>query len=59
MSSTVAVGDNLNDLSMIKVASIGVAVGNAVDALKSEADYIAVSNDEDAVAEIIEKFGYI
>lgn len=44
---------------MIKVASIGVAVGNAVDALKSEADYVAVSNDEDAVAEIIEKFGYI
>ncbi len=59
LSSTVAVGDNLNDLSMIKVASIGVAVGNAVDALKSEADYVAVSNDEDAVAEIIEKFGFI
>ena len=58
LSSTVAIGDNLNDLSMIKIASVGVAVGNAVDDLKREADYISVSNDEDAVAEIIEKFGF-
>ena len=58
LSSTVAIGDNLNDLSMIKTASVGVAVGNAVDELKKQADYVAVSNDEDAVAEIIEKFGF-
>ena len=58
LSSTVAIGDNLNDLSMIKIASVGVAVGNAVDELKMEADFIAVSNNEDAVAEVIEKFGF-
>lgn len=59
MNSTVAIGDNLNDLSMIRAASIGVAVGNAVEALKKEADYVSVSNDEDAVAKVIEKFGFV
>ncbi len=58
ISSTVAVGDNLNDLSMIEAASIGVAVGNAVDELKAAAGYVSASNDCDGVAEIIEKFGF-
>lgn len=58
LSSTVAVGDNINDLPMIKAASVGVAVGNAVDGLKSVADYVSVSNNDGAVAEIIEKFGF-
>ncbi len=58
LSSTVAVGDNLNDLPMIKAASVGVAVGNAVEGLKSVADYVSVSNNDGAVAEIIEKFGF-
>lgn len=58
LSSTVAIGDNLNDLSMIKIASVGVAVGNAVEDLKKEADYVTVSNNEGAVAKIIEKFGF-
>ena len=58
LSSTVAVGDNLNDLSMIKIASVGAAVGNAVDGLKKEADYVSATNNDDAVAEIIEKFGF-
>ena len=58
LSSTVAIGDNLNDLSMIKIASVGVAVGNAVEDLKREANYITVSNNDDAVAKIIEKFGF-
>ncbi|MCM1438940.1 MAG: Cof-type HAD-IIB family hydrolase [Roseburia sp.] len=54
-----AVGDNLNDLSMIEAAGVGVAVGNAVDGLKNAADFIAPTCDEDAVAAVIEKFGYI
>ena len=58
MSDTVSIGDNLNDLSMIKSASVGVAVGNAVDDLKRVADYVSASNNDDAVAEIIEKFGF-
>lgn len=53
-----AVGDNLNDLSMIKAAGVGVAVGNAVQDLKEQADFVTVTNNEGAVARVIEKFGY-
>ncbi|MDE6442056.1 MAG: Cof-type HAD-IIB family hydrolase [Clostridia bacterium] len=59
MQSTVAIGDNLNDLSMIKNANIGVAVGNAVEELKIEADCVTVSNNEGAVAKIIKKYGFV
>lgn len=58
VEKTCAVGDNLNDLSMVEAAGVGVAVGNAVHGLKEKADFIAVTNDEGAVAEVIEKFGY-
>ena len=58
MASTVAIGDNLNDLTMIKAANTGVAVGNAVQGLKDAATYVSVSNNECAVAKIIEKFGF-
>ncbi|MDE7380154.1 MAG: Cof-type HAD-IIB family hydrolase [Clostridia bacterium] len=55
---TCAVGDNLNDLSMIEEAGYGVAVGNASNGLKAKAKYITVSCDENAVARVIEEFGY-
>jgi hypothetical protein len=58
IADTVAVGDNLNDLPMIEKAGVGVAVGNATAELKKYADYITVTNDEGAIAKIIEKFGY-
>ena len=58
MDSTVAIGDNLNDLPMIKEAGIGVAVGNAVQGLKDAADIVTVSNNDGAVAKIIEKYGF-
>lgn len=58
IEKTVAVGDNLNDLSMIKAAGMGVAVGNAVDALKEAADFVSETNNEGAIAQIIEKFGF-
>ncbi|MDE7329899.1 MAG: Cof-type HAD-IIB family hydrolase [Clostridia bacterium] len=54
----VACGDNLNDLSMIRVAGVGVAVGNADIAVKAEADFVSTSNNEDAIAQIIEKYGF-
>ncbi|MGN0814247.1 MAG: Cof-type HAD-IIB family hydrolase [Candidatus Coproplasma sp.] len=58
IQKTVAIGDNLNDLSMIQAAGVGVAVGNAVQELKDQADFVSVTNDEGAVAQVIEKFGY-
>lgn len=43
---------------MIEAAGIGIAVGNAVRELKKKADYVAVTNDEGAVAQVIKLFGY-
>lgn len=58
IEKTVAAGDNLNDLSMIEVAGVGVAVGNATPELKAAADFISVSNNDGALAQIINKYGF-
>ncbi|MBQ8229563.1 MAG: HAD family phosphatase [Clostridia bacterium] len=58
LDKTVAVGDQLNDLSMILTAGLGIAVKNAVDELKKQATVLGYSNDEDAIAKIIENYGY-
>ena len=55
-SDVIACGDGFNDVSMIRFAGLGVAMANAQDAVKREADYITLSNDEDGVAHVIEKF---
>ncbi len=52
----IAIGDGFNDLSMIKYAGLGVAMANAPEAIKAEADYITLSNDEDGVAHVIYRF---
>ena len=49
-------GDAPNDLAMLELAAIGVAVANAWGGLKDHADYITASNDDDGVALAIEKF---
>jgi len=53
-SKVIAVGDNLNDIDMIKVAGIGIAVENAHEQLKKAADYCFPDNDNHAVSKIIE-----
>lgn len=53
MSEVVAMGDSLNDMTMIRAAGLGVAMGNAQEALKAAADLVTVTNDEHAVAKII------
>ena len=53
---TIAFGDGLNDLSMLKEAGIGVAMANACDEAKNIADWIAPSCDEDGVAQGIYRF---
>ena len=58
IGKTVAVGDNLNDLSMIKAAGIGCAVSNATTQLKEAADFVSVSNNDGALAQIIYKYGF-
>ena len=51
-----ACGDNPNDLAMIKLAIIGVAMGNAEEVVKAQADFVTLPNYEDGVAYAIEKF---
>ena len=50
-----AFGDGDNDIVMLKEVGIGVAMANAEDKVKETADYITLSNEEDGVAEAIEK----
>lgn len=56
MDEVICIGDGENDLDMIEVAGLGVAMGNAVDKVKDIADYITDTNEEDGVAKVIEKF---
>lgn len=51
----VCFGDNLNDISMISAADIGVAVENACDELKQLADTVIESNNDDGVARYIDR----
>ncbi len=52
----IAVGDSYNDIDMIQYAGVGAAVENARKDVKKAADYIAASNVEDGVAQVIQKF---
>ncbi len=55
----IAFGDGYNDLSMIQLAGMGVAMSNAVPELKEAADYITLSNEEDGVAAALEHFSKV
>ena len=56
LSETMAIGDQDNDIEMIKTAGIGVAMGNATPKLKENADFITKSVEEDGALFAIEKF---
>lgn len=53
MGRTVAVGDYDNDASMLRAAGCGVAVANASKTALDAADYVTVSNEEHAIAQVI------
>jgi hydroxymethylpyrimidine pyrophosphatase-like HAD family hydrolase len=54
-----AFGDGGNDSTMVRRAGIGVAMGNAIDELKAEADYITASVDDEGVRKALQHFGLI
>lgn len=58
IEQTIAIGDNYNDLPMLKAAGLGVAVENGEDALKKQAGFVTKSCDSDGVAYVIRKFGF-
>jgi Cof subfamily protein (haloacid dehalogenase superfamily) len=55
-SQVLALGDAENDLEMIQLAGIGVAVGNAEQPLRDAAKYTVASNNDDGFAEAVERF---
>lgn len=52
----IAIGDNINDAEMVKQAGLGVMMQNAAPYIKEMADIIVKDNDNDGVAEVIEKY---
>lgn len=56
MENVLACGDSLNDIKMIQEAGVGVAMGNAQEAIKNVADHTTVTNNEAGVAAAIEKY---
>ena len=56
MDKTQAAITLFNDISMISIAGLGVAMENAQDCVKNAADYITKSNDDDGVLYVIKKF---
>ena len=56
---TMAFGDGGNDISMIKAAGIGIAMGNALESLKREADYTTTGVDDDGVMNALRHFSLI
>ncbi len=55
-SETMAIGDTENDLEIINAAGTGIAMGNATDDVKQQADYVTADNMHDGVADAIEQF---
>ena len=51
----IAFGDNENDIEMLQLAGIGVAMGNAPEHVKAKADIIADTNDNDGIYKILEE----
>ncbi len=54
-STTVAIGDSLNDLPMLEYASVGVAMGNAPDEVKTKCDIVTDTAENDGVAKALIK----
>ena len=54
-----AIGDGGNDIPMLELAKVGVAMGNASDEVKSYADYVTTSVDEEGVYHALKQFDLI
>lgn len=59
VEEVIAFGDGENDAEMLKLAGIGVAMGNAMDTLKEVADYVTGSADELGVSSALRHFGLL
>lgn len=56
MSQVAAFGDGINDITMLEAAGVSVAMGNAGEEVKQAARYVTLTNEEDGVADFLEKY---
>ena len=56
LDEVVAVGDWVNDISLLSTAGLGIAMGNAHDDLKAMADHVTLSVDEHGLAAAVQEF---
>ena len=56
ISETIAMGDGENDIPMLNICGLSVAMGNAMENVKKNVDYITDTNKNDGVAKAIRKF---
>ena len=56
LDQAMTIGDNFNDLPMLRLAGLGVAMGNAPEPVKLEATAVTKSNNQHGVAKAIEKY---
>ena len=55
-AEVIAFGDAESDIPMLQAAGVGVAMGNAADAVKAAADHVTLSNNDDGIAFALEKY---
>lgn len=55
----IAFGDSNNDIEMLEMSGIGVAMGNANNSVKEVADFITKSNDDDGIVYALEKLNLL
>jgi Cof subfamily protein (haloacid dehalogenase superfamily) len=55
-SETMAIGDEANDLAMLEVAGLSVAMGNATESVKAACDVITETNNNSGVAVALRKW---
>lgn len=58
-SEAVAFGDGENDMDMLELVGLGIAMGNANESLKSIANYVTKKSSEDGIEYALEKYGLI
>jgi hypothetical protein len=55
-SQILAIGDSYNDIEMLEFAGLGIAMANSPPDVRSRCGYVTASNDEDGVAQALERF---
>lgn len=59
LTEAIAFGDGGNDIDMLELVGLGIAMGNGNEELKSVADFVTKKSSEDGISFALQKFGVI